>query len=506
MKRPLLLIIMDGFGITKDTEKSAITCKTAPRLNDIFRKYPFVLLEASGENVGLPSGQMGNSEVGHINIGAGRVVFQDLTKINNSILDESFFENSVLTQSMLSAKNKNSSLHLMGLLSNGGAHSHIDHLFALLKMAKSLGLQKVYVHAFLDGRDTLPKAGASFIKKCETEMARIGIGKFGTIIGRYYAMDRDNRWERTQKAYDAIVCGTGTYIKNPATAVKSFYASGITDEFIEPIICDRYATANAGDSVIFFNFRSDRACQLTRAFVDERFDKFARQKVLSGLTDFVCMTRYSDEFYNAKVAFECENLKNTLAEVISKSNLAQLRIAETEKYAHVTSFFNGGSERVYPGEDRILVPSPKVETYDLLPEMSAFEITRIVKEKIKSENYDAFILNFANCDMVGHTGNFEAAKIAARTVDSCVYELVNEVLALGGCLIITADHGNAEKMFDENGEPFTAHTINPVPFCVVGHDCELRSRGILADIAPTIIEILGLDKPREMSGESLIVK
>lgn len=506
MKRPLLLIIMDGFGITKDIEKSAITCKTAPRLNDIFRKYPFVLLEASGENVGLPSGQMGNSEVGHINIGAGRVVFQDFTKLNNSILDESFFENSVLTQSMLSAKNKNSTLHLMGLLSNGGAHSHIDHLFALLKMAKSLGLQKVYVHAFLDGRDALPKAGASFIKKCETEMARIGIGKIGTIIGRYYAMDRDNRWERTQKAYDAIVCGAGTYIEDPEAAVKSFYGLGVTDEFIEPIICDQNATVNAGDSVIFFNFRPDRACQLTRAFVDERFDKFARQKVLSGAIDFVCMTRYSDEFCNAKVAFECENLENTLAEVISKSNLTQLRIAETEKYAHVTSFFNGGSEQVYSGEDRILVPSPRVKTYDLMPEMSAFEITRIVKEKIKSGNYDVVILNFANCDMVGHTGNFEAAKLAVRTVDTCVWELVNEVLDLGGCLLITADHGNAEKMFDENGEAFTAHTTNPVPFCVVGHECELRSGGRLADIAPTIIEILGLDKPKEMSGESLIVK
>lgn len=506
MKRPLLLIIMDGFGITQDIERSAITCETAPRLKDIFKKHPFALLEASGKNVGLPFGQVGNSEVGHINIGAGRVVFQDLTKINNSILDESFFENSVLRRSMLSAKNKNSSLHLMGLLSDGGAHSHINHLFALLNMAKGLGLQKVYVHAFLDGRDTLPKAGASFIKKCETEMARVGVGKIGTIIGRYYAMDRDNRWERTKKAYNAIVCGVGTYVKNPIIAVKNFYAAGVTDEFIEPVICDQYAMVNAGDSVIFFNFRPDRACQLTKAFVDERFDKFARQKVISELIDFVCMTQYSGELYNAEAAFESENMENTLGEVISKSNLTQLRIAETEKYAHVTSFFNGGAEHVYLGEDRILVPSPKVKTYDLLPEMSAFEITKIVKEKIKSENYDVIVLNFANCDMVGHTGNFEAAKIAVRTVDSCVSELVNEVLALDGCSLITADHGNVEKMFDENGKPFTAHTINPVPFCFVGHDCELRTRGILSDIAPTIIDILGLDKPKEMSGRSLITK
>ncbi len=506
MKRPLLLIIMDGLGITRDFGRSAITCKTAPHLNDLFRKYPFALLEASGEDVGLPAGQMGNSEVGHINIGAGRVVFQDLTRINSSIEDGSFFENTVLKQSMVYAKKNNSRLHLMGLLSDGGAHSHIDHLFALLKMAKGLGLRNVYVHAFLDGRDASPKSGAGFIKKCEAEMEQIGVGKIGTIMGRFYAMDRDNRWGRTQKAYDAIVCRAGTFTRNPIAAVENFYDSGITDEFIEPIICDRVAVVNAGDLVIFFNFRPDRACQLTRAFIDEGFSKFARRKELCGRINFVCMTRYSDEFAGAKIAFEDEKLNNTLAEVLSKSNLTQLRIAETEKYAHVTSFFNGGSERFYAGEYRILVPSPKVETYDLKPDMSAFEITEIVKEKIKLRTHDAIVLNFANCDMVGHTGNFEATKVAVRTVDTCVYELVNEVSAVDGCSIITADHGNAEKMLDENGSPFTAHTTNPVPFCVVGHECKLRSKGKLPDIAPTVLDILNLAKPKEMSGESLIVK
>lgn len=506
MKHPLLLIIMDGFGITLDSGRSAITCETAPHLNDLFRKYPFALLEASGESVGLPAGQMGNSEVGHINIGAGRVVFQDLTRINSSIDDESFFENDVLKQSMLSAKKNNSRLHLMGLLSDGGAHSHIDHLFALLKMAKRLGLQKVYVHAFLDGRDASPKSGAGFIKKCETEMEQIGVGKISTIMGRFYAMDRDNRWERTQKAYDAIVYGADIFTKSPIAAIENFYDSGVTDEFIEPIICARDAAVNAGDSVIFFNFRPDRACQLTRAFIDEGFAKFARRKDLCGRINFVCMTRYSDEIAGAKVAFEDDNLENTLGEVLSKNNLTQLRIAETEKYAHVTSFFNGGSERVYAGEDKILVPSPKVETYDLKPEMSAFEITGIVKEKIKLRTHDVIVLNFANCDMVGHTGNFEATKIAVKTVDTCVSELVNEVLAVGGCSLITADHGNAEKMLYENGSPFTAHTTNPVPFCVVGHECKLRPDGKLADIAPTVLDILKLAKPREMSGESLIIK
>ncbi len=506
MKRPLLLIIMDGFGITLDSDRSAITCETAPHLNDLFRKYPFALLEASGENVGLPAGQMGNSEVGHINIGAGRVVFQDLTRINSNIEDESFFENAVLKQSMLSAKKNNSRLHLMGLLSDGGAHSHIGHLFALIKMAKGLGLRNVYVHAFLDGRDVSPKSGAGFIKKCEAEMERIGVGKIGTIMGRFYSMDRDNRWERTKKAYDAIVCGAGICKKNPIAAVANFYDSGVTDEFIEPIICDRDAAVSAGDSVIFFNFRPDRACQLTRAFIDEGFAKFARRKELCGLINFVCMTRYSDEFVGALVAFKDVKLNNTLAEVLSKNNLTQLRIAETEKYAHVTSFFNGGSERVYAGEDRTLVPSPKVETYNLKPGMSAYEITRIVKEKIKLRTHDVIILNFANCDMVGHTGNFEATKAAVKTVDSCVYEFVNEVLTAGGCSLITADHGNAEKMLDENGSPFTAHTTNPVPFCVVGYECKLRSDGKLADIAPTVLDVLNLSKPKEMSGESLIIK
>ena len=506
MKRPLLLIIMDGFGMAQDPDRSAITCETAPHLNDFFKRYPLTLLEASGECVGLPAGQIGNSEVGHINIGAGRVVLQDLTRINNSIEDGSFFENTALKQAILSAKNKNSNLHLIGLLSDGGAHSHINHLFALLKMTKRLGLQRVYVHAFLDGRDVSPKSGIDFLKQCKDEMEQIGLGKIATVMGRYYAMDRDNRWERTQKAYNAIANGMGSYKCDPICAVEDSYNAGITDEFIEPIVCDRKATVNPEDSIIFFNFRPDRSCQLTRAFIDEDFDKFARRKRLCNLINFVCMTRYSDEFSHVNVAFDCEKLDNTLAEVLSKNNLTQLRIAETEKYAHVTSFFNGGSYRIYPGEDRILVASPKVETYDLKPEMSAFEITKIVKEKIKMRMHDVIILNFTNCDMVGHTGNFEATKVAVKTVDNCVYELINEVLNVDGYAVITADHGNADEMFDENSEPFTAHTTNLVPFCVIGCDCELRNKGKLADISPTLLDILNLNKPKEMLGESLVIR
>ena len=506
MKNPLMLIIMDGFGISEESqEKSAITEKMTHYLSGFFKNYPTMLLRASGEAVGLPCGQMGNSEVGHMNIGAGRIVYQDLTRINKSIKDESFYKNTALKNAILSAKESNSALHIMGLISDGGVHSHIEHLYALLKMAKKFNMQKVYIHAFLDGRDTSPTSGKSFIKSCENEIKSLRIGKIATLMGRYYAMDRDNRWERVKKAYDAMVSGEGIYEKNPIKALENFYQAGVTDEFIEPTVCDKNAMINSGDSVIFFNFRPDRARQLTHALVDENFDGFIRAKKLNNL-NFVCMTQYDESILNVKVAFDNEKLENTLSEVLSKNNLTQLKIAETEKYAHVTFFFNGGIEQKYAGEDRTLIPSPKVATYDLKPEMSAFEVTKVAKEKIVSRKYDVIVLNFANCDMVGHTGNFEAAKIAVKTVDKCVRDLVQSILNVGGCAVITADHGNAEKMLDENGEIFTAHTTNPVPLCIIGHDCKLKSAGKLADIAPTMLEILNLKKPNDMTGESLIIK
>lgn len=506
MKNPLVLIIMDGFGISEESlGNSAITKETTPYLNEFFENYPTSLLGASGEAVGLPCGQMGNSEVGHMNIGAGRIVYQELTRINKSIKDESFYKNTALKNAILSAKKSNSALHIMGLISDGGVHSHIKHLCALLKMAKKFNMRKVYIHAFLDGRDTSPTSGKSFMESCENEIKNLEIGKIATLMGRYYAMDRDNRWERVKKAYDAMANGEGVYEKNPIQALENFYQAGITDEFIAPTVCDKNAMINSGDSVVFFNFRPDRARQLTHAMVDENFKGFIRAKKLDNL-NFVCMTRYDESIFNVKVAFDNEKLENTLAEVLSKNNLTQLKIAETEKYAHVTFFFNGGIEPKYAGEDRNLIPSPKVATYDLKPEMSAFEVTKIAKEKIVSRKYDVIVLNFANCDMVGHTGNFEAAKIAVKTVDNCVHELVQAILNVGGCAIITADHGNAEKMLDENGEIFTAHTTNPVPLCIIGHDCKLKSTGKLADIAPTVLEILNLKKPNDMSGESLIIK
>lgn len=506
MKNPLMLIIMDGFGISEESqEKSAVTEKTTPYLSGFFKNYPTTLLRASGEAVGLPCGQMGNSEVGHMNIGAGRIVYQDLTRINKSIKDESFYKNTALKNAILSAKKSNSALHIMGLMSDGGVHSHIEHLYALLKMAKKFNMQKVYIHAFLDGRDTSPTSGKSFIESCENEIKSLRIGKIATLMGRYYAMDRDNRWKRVKKAYDAMASGEGVYEKNPIKALENFYQAGITDEFIEPTVCDKNAMINSGDSVIFFNFRPDRARQLTHAMVDENFDGFIRAKKLNNL-NFVCMSQYDESIFNVKVAFDNEKLENTLAEVLSKNNLTQLKIAETEKYAHVTFFFNGGIEQKYAGEDRTLIPSPKVATYDLKPEMSALEVTKVAKEKIVSRKYDVIVLNFANCDMVGHTGNFEAAKIAVKTVDNCVQELVQSILNVGGCAVITADHGNAEKMLDENGKIFTAHTTNPVPLCIIGHTCKLKSEGKLADIAPTILEILNLKKPSDMTGESLIIK
>lgn len=505
MRKPLALIIMDGFGISEDQERNAINDKTAPCLKEFFKKYPMTLLKASGEAVGLPEGQMGNSEVGHMSIGAGRIIYQGLSKINKSIEDKSFYKNEELKKAILLAKENNKSLHLMGLLSDGGVHSHIEHLFALLKMAKNFDVKKVFVHVFLDGRDTDPESGEDFVKRCQEEIKKLKTGKIATIVGRYYAMDRDNRWDRTKKAYDAIVEGLGSYVENPVEAVKKSYVRGVTDEFIEPIICEKNASINSGDSVIFFNFRPDRARQITHAIVDKDFDKFTRQKKIENL-NFVCMTQYDKNIFDVKIAFKNEKIEDTLPQIISKNNLKQLKIAETEKYAHVTFFFNGGIQEVYKGEDRVLINSPKVKTYDLKPEMSAFKITKFVKEKINMQKYDIIILNFANCDMVGHTGVFEAAKIAVKTVDTCVKEIVNEIIKFNGSVVITADHGNVEKMADEKGNPFTAHTTNLVPCCVIGYECMLKKYGTLADVAPTILEILNIKKPTNMTGKSLIIK
>lgn len=502
-KKPLVLMIMDGFGITPVEKGNAIKKANTPHLDKIFSENPFTTLGASGLDVGLPDGQMGNSEVGHTNMGAGRIVYQELTRITKAIENESFFENLALNEAMDSALKNDKALHLMGLLSNGGVHSHNTHLFAILKLAKIKGLKKVYVHVILDGRDVLPESGKGFVSELEDKMSKLGIGKVATVMGRYYAMDRDNRWERVQCAYDAMVLRSGIHEANPIEAVQHSYDNEITDEFVKPVVIDGGEAIKEGDSIIFYNFRPDRAREITRCFVQEDFSGFVRGNGYFPVK-FVCMTQYDATLPNVSVAFGPQSLKNTFGEYISKYGLTQLRIAETEKYAHVTFFFNGGVEKEYPGEERILVPSPKVATYDLKPEMSAFEVTDKIVGRIESGELDVIILNFANCDMVGHTGVFDAAVKAVETVDVCVERVVEKVRKMSGVVLITADHGNADKMLDENGEVFTAHTTNPVPFCVVGYPCKLRSGGKLADIAPTMLEILGLPKPEEMDGDSLL--
>lgn len=502
MKKPLVLIILDGYGIGPPHD-NAIDAAKKPNLNRIFNNNPTTQILASGMAVGLPDGQMGNSEVGHTNIGAGRVVYQDLTRITKAIEDKTFFENKEFLGAIENAKQKRTKLHLIGLLSNGGVHSHNSHLYALLELAKKSGLENVYVHAFLDGRDTLPTDGKSFITDCEEKMKEIGVGKIATISGRYYAMDRDNRWDRVEKAYSAMVYGEGIFCSDPKEVIKRSYENGITDEFVVPTVCDKDGLICENDSVIFFNFRPDRARELTRAFVDKNFNKFKREKGFFN-TFFVCMTQYDVTMPNVHVAFLPQSLKNTFSEYISTLGMTQLKIAETEKYAHVTFFFNGGIEKAYPGEDRILIPSPKVSTYDLKPEMSAFEVAKTAVEKIKSGKYDVVIMNFANCDMVGHTGVFDATVKAVQAVDVCVDEVVKTACDMSGCAIITADHGNAEKMRDETGKVFTAHTTNPVPFCVVGYPCKLKKSGKLSDVVPTMLDILGIEKPKEMTGISLI--
>lgn len=503
MKKPITLIIMDGFGLNPSKYGNAIAAAKKPNLDKLMRKCPMTKIGASGMDVGLPEGQMGNSEVGHTNIGAGRVVYQELTRITKSILDGHFYENTVLCAAMENCRQNGTALHLMGLLSDGGVHSHNTHLYALVELARRYGLEKVYIHCFMDGRDVPPDSGKGYIRELQDKLSEIGTGRIATVEGRYYAMDRDNRWERIKKAYAAIVDGKGVQNSDPEAAITESYLKGVTDEFIIPVVCEPKAEITSGDSVIFFNFRPDRARELTRALVDPDFSGFKRSKGFFPVF-FVCMTQYDATMPNVQTAFHPQSLVNTFGEYISGKGLKQLRIAETEKYAHVTFFFNGGVEKQYDGEDRELVPSPKVTTYDLKPEMSAYEVTGKAVERIESGDYDAIILNYANCDMVGHTGIFDAAVKAVETVDACVGRVTEAVLHQGGICFITADHGNADKMLDADGSPFTAHTTNLVPFVVAGFPCRLRPEGKLADIAPTMLKVMGIAKPDDMTGISLI--
>ena len=503
MKTPTILIIMDGFGLRTSDMGNAVHAAKTPVLDKLFAENPCSRLSASGLDVGLPAGQMGNSEVGHTNIGAGRVVFQDLPKITKAIDDGDFFQNPAYVKAMTAAKEAGKAVHIMGLTSDGGVHSHIEHMKAAVKMAHQLGCEKVYVHCFLDGRDVPPTSGKGYVAEMQQVCQQYG-AQIATLSGRYYAMDRDTNWDRVEKAYSAMVYGeSAEFNADPVDAVQKSYDAGVTDEFLIPVVCTKDACISEGDACIFMNFRPDRAREITRTLVDPDFEGFQRKRGFFD-THFVCTTSYDATMPNVEVAFPKESLHNIFGQYISDSGLTQLRIAETEKYAHVTFFFNGGVEQTFPGEDRCLVASPKVATYDLQPEMSAYEVCDKCVERIKSGKYDVIILNFANCDMVGHTGVFEAAVKAVETVDECVGRTVDAIREMGGIALITADHGNAEQMLQEDGKsPFTAHTTNLVPFCIVGADVKLRD-GRLADIAPTMLDLMGLEKPVEMTGESLI--
>jgi 2,3-bisphosphoglycerate-independent phosphoglycerate mutase len=502
--KPTMLLIMDGYGVSGQQAGNAIAAANKPNLDRIFATYPHTTIGASGLQVGLPEGQMGNSEVGHLNIGAGRIVYQELTKITKSVQDGDFFENPVLNEAMDHALSKGSSLHLLGLLSDGGVHSHIDHLLALIGMAARKGLEKVFVHGFLDGRDVPPRCAVQYVIQCEETMKQIGVGSIATISGRYYSMDRDNRWERVALAYQAMTSGIGEYADSAVAAVENAYSRGENDEFVRPTIVNSDGMIQDGDAIIMFNFRPDRAREITRTFVDPEFSGFQREKMPQDLY-YACMTQYDKTMPNVHVAYLPQNLKNTFGQYISELGLKQLRIAETEKYAHVTFFFNGGVEAPNPGEDRILVDSPKVATYDLQPEMSAYGVTDRVLEQIAEDRYDVIILNFANPDMVGHTGIMEAAVAAIEAIDSCVGKITDAVLAKGGQILLTADHGNAEAMLDETGAVQTAHSTNPVPLVFISNEPkELAEGGILADLAPTLLTMMDLPIPSEMTGKSLL--
>ncbi|HIY55139.1 MAG TPA: 2,3-bisphosphoglycerate-independent phosphoglycerate mutase [Candidatus Dorea merdavium] len=509
-KKPTVLMILDGYGLNESEKGNAVAEAKTPVMDQLMKEYPFVKGNASGMAVGLPEGQMGNSEVGHLNMGAGRIVYQDLTKITKAIQDGDFFENKALLSACENVKANDSSLHLMGLVSDGGVHSHIEHIYGLLELAKRQGIEKVYVHCFLDGRDTPPASGKEYVEQLEAKMKELGVGEVATVMGRYYAMDRDNRWDRVEKAYRALVYGEGEQAASGPAGIQASYDKDTTDEFVLPTVVMKdgkpTATVKEKDSIIFFNFRPDRAREITRTFCDDEFTGFNRGERVK--TTYVCFTEYDVTIENKEIAFVKEEITNTFGEYLAAHGLKQARIAETEKYAHVTFFFNGGVEEPNEGEDRILVKSPKVATYDLKPEMSAYEVCDKLTEAIRSGKYDVIIINFANPDMVGHTGVEAAAIKAIEAVDECVGKAVAAIKEVDGQMFICADHGNAEQLIDdETGEPFTAHTTNPVPFILVNADpaYRLREGGCLADIAPTLIQLMGMEQPKEMTGKSLLI-
>ncbi|MCP8970641.1 2,3-bisphosphoglycerate-independent phosphoglycerate mutase [Ectobacillus ponti] len=509
-KKPTALIILDGFALREETYGNAIAQAKKPNFDRYWAQYPHTTLTASGEAVGLPEGQMGNSEVGHLNIGAGRIVYQSLTRVNVAIREGEFDRNETFVKAIESAKEKGTALHLFGLLSDGGVHSHIEHMFALLRLAAKEGLKDVYVHAFLDGRDVGPQTAKGYIESAYKVMQETGTGQFATISGRYYSMDRDKRWDRVEKCYRAMVYGEGPAYKDAYECVEDSYANGIYDEFVLPSVMTKedgtpVATINDDDAIIFFNFRPDRAIQISRVFTNEDFREFDRGSKVPRVPEFVCMTQFS-ETVGGYVAFKPTNLDNTLGEVISQAGLTQLRIAETEKYPHVTFFFSGGREAQFPGEERILINSPKVATYDLKPEMSIYEVTEALVNEINADKHDAIILNFANCDMVGHSGKLEPTIQAVEATDECLGKVVEAILAKGGTAIITADHGNADEELTPEGQPMTAHTTNPVPCIVTKEGVALREGGILGDLAPTMLTLLGLQQPKEMTGKTLITE
>ena len=504
-KKPLMLCILDGFGwVPEKPQNNAIVAANTPNLDKLFASYPYTTIGASGMDVGLPDGQMGNSEVGHTNIGAGRIVYQELTRITKTIEDGKLGEVEAIANAMRTAAETGKALHLMGLLSGGGVHSHINHLFGLLDLAKEMGVQNLYVHAIMDGRDVAPDSGKGYIEQLQAKLDELGVGKIASIVGRYYAMDRDNRWDRVEKAYAAFVYGEGNH-GTPAEIMEKSYAEGVTDEFVVPSVTCEGGRISEGDSVIFFNFRPDRAREITRTLVDDEFNGFERRNGRFPV-NYVCFTQYDATMPNVDVAFKPQSLNNVMGAYLASQGKTQLRIAETEKYAHVTFFFNGGVEAPFEGEDRALIKSPSVATYDLQPEMSAYAVADECVARIESGKYDVIILNFANCDMVGHTGVFDAAVKAVEAVDECAGKVINAVLAAGGQVLLTADHGNADQMAEADGAPFTAHTTNPVPFLVAGAgDVQLREGGVLADIAPTMLKLMDLPQPEEMTGKSIIL-